>query len=487
MRKFIVSFIIFVLIYLSGFTQVVVNTAEDTAFVMERVYYPQMQIKMSITFVTSDFLLAPKKNIKMSDGDSIEKLIVKEPGRADHYLALSSFYNEFNRTIKADSLRKLAKELFIGDLMKNSADTHAIQNLANIYLGELNGELATAYFNELTKQVPASSAGWNGLALISMANYDFKNAISYMDKGLQAEPDKIENYCQMANIMMMKSVFDLDSYDSTIMDTLTYKGMINTSFLENALKQKPGDPSISAMLDALKLTSIIYQAFIDNSDKFTGRGDSVIFVLSKSCTVELSSIENRMKTYADKAFHDKEFPYACLMLINFLRNDPDQALEWFKKGIKLNPRSQNLYENMTGIYALSMRKEPAYKLQLKLDSIHPNVTNLLMTAYFYYLDKKFGESKIWTQKVLALEPNNFNALMGMAALSTHDKKFGEAASFLDKAAGINPEHPDVLLLTGILYLLDNSPQMAKSTFGELLKNNQSTIEVDELMDRFLKQ
>lgn len=469
-----------------SFAQTPIKTAEDTAFILDRVYYPQMQIKMSISIITSDFSTAPKKTAYLSEIDSLNKLIKKEPTKGDHYLALGGIYNEFHRTKEADSIRKIAKDLFIGDMMKNPADTHAIACMANIYLGELDWQLAYAYFSELTKQTPESSVGWNGLAMISMASYDFDIAITQMEKAINAEPDNIDNYCQMANIMMMKSVFDLNKLDSATMDTLTYKGIVNKNFIQKGLKLNPENETLKAILDAMLLTGIIYQAFIDNSEKFTGRGDTISFLLSSEINRAIDGIEKNMETRAAKTFCDREFPYTCLMLISFLRNDPDKAMNWFEKGIHFNPRSQTLYENMTGVCALMMRRDCAYRLQLKLDSIHPLVNNFLMTAYFYYLDKRFEQSKIWTQKVFTLDPENFNALMGMAALSTRELNFPTAATYLDKAAGIDKEHPDVQLLMGILYLFDNSPIMAKSIFTELLKNEQSTIEVEELLERFCK-
>jgi tetratricopeptide (TPR) repeat protein len=374
MKKYLLLFALLLLTSRAGMCQDFLKTSEDTAFVMDRVYYPQLQIKMSISFLTEDFS---------------SSLIRKEPERADHYMALSALYRQLYRQREADSLGKITKDLFMKEMMRNPADTHAIRMMANIFMGEGDRQLAQAYFEEITKVAPLSSVGWNGLALIKMSYYEMDPAMGYLEKAIQLEPDNIENYCQMSNLMMFKAIYDLNTYDSTMVDSLSYKGFVNTLFLEKALLRKPGHPTLLAMLDALHLTGIIYQAFIDNADKLNGRGDTVSFRLREKSKQAADLIAKRMEERIKKGFTDREFPYSCLMLVAFLNNDPETALRWFNQGIGYNPRSQNLYENMTGICALTLRKDCAYRIQLQLDSIHPTVNNFLMTAYFYYLDRRF--------------------------------------------------------------------------------------------------
>jgi tetratricopeptide (TPR) repeat protein len=317
-----------------------------------------------------------------------------------------------------------------------------------------------------------------------MVGNDFEEAQKLMQKAIDAEPANFDNYCQMTNIMMMKSVSDLDYLDSAALDTLSYKNIINNSFIRKALADKPNDPSLQALSDALSLSAIIYQTFIDNADQFTGRGDTIRFTLSDECSKQLQEIEKRMIKNTEGTFKTKVFPYNCLMLTELMRNNPDKALSWFDKGVRYNPRSQNLYENITGICAISAKKPEAFRLQLKLDSIHPVFSNFFMTAYFYYLEKNFDEAEKWTRKALELEPRNFYPLMGLAALNARKMKFTDAALYLDRAAGISPDHPDVELLKGILYIFDNSPIQARSAFENIQKGPDAMNEVQELLDRF---
>jgi hypothetical protein len=83
-----------------------------------------------------------------------------------------------------------------------------------------------------------------------------------------------------------------------------------------------------------------------------------------------------------------------------------------------------------------------------------------------------------------LEPDNFYALIGMAAIHAKKMQFSGCASYLDKASGISPDDADAILLTGILFLFDNSPFMAKQTFNELLKTGRNMDEAKAFIARF---
>lgn len=466
-------------------SQNIIKTKEDTAFVMARTYYPQMQIKMSISFLNSDFVAGPKFTFGKNAEDSIKMLIKKEPARSDNFLALGDYYTRMHRDKQADSLYKITKDLCMNQMMINPADTHAIRQMAGIFLGEGNFELAEAYFQEFAKIAPSASAGWSGLALISMQKYEIDKAKTYIEKSIETDPANIDNYCQMANLMMLKTVFDLNTYDSITLDTLSYKSYVDTRFINTALKTLPGNPSLLAMKDALDLTGIIYQAFIDNSESLQGHGDTIRFHLRPESSRAIEGIISRMQVLTTGIFKDKEFPYACLILAAFLKNDVPTAEEWFNKGIRYNPASQNLYENITGVCALNKARECAYRHQLALDSIHPVVNNFLMTAYFYFLDSRFDESKMWTEKVLKIEPGNFYANLGMATIYAHKFDFSQAARYLDKAAAVQKTDNDVQMLMAVLYLFDQSPMMAKSVLLALQPSYPGP-EVDEMLDRFFK-
>jgi Flp pilus assembly protein TadD len=71
----------------------------------------------------------------------------------------------------------------------------------------------------------------------------------------------------------------------------------------------------------------------------------------------------------------------------------------------------------------------------------------------------------------------------MAALLTRQYKFTESIAYLEKASAKEPNNPDVLMLTGVLYILDNAPQMARATFINLAPSYPG-VEVDEILARF---
>lgn len=486
MKKHIL-FAALVLTSLIASAQGLVKTTEDTAFLMRRVYFPQMQIKLSISLLTNDFTASPKFHYSPRSLDSLQQLAADAPTQPDPLLSLSRAYYYYNELKKGDSLTKMAKDLYLENMMIHPADTHALRKMAEILTGEGDTDLAKAYYQELARVAPSASAGWSGLGMISMGQYQMDTAMYYLQKALSLEPDKLENYCQMANAAMLKAIYTLSEiHDTAVLDTLSYKRIINTDFLRSAIKKEPSNPAFPAMLDALHLTGIIYQAFIDNSGKTSGHGDTINWTLRDNVKTDLVQIRKRMEALTNGLYSDREFPYACLMLIEFLNNDPSASLNWFNKGIRYSPRSQNLYENITGICALSNRKADAFRMQLKLDSLQPGIPNFLMTANFYFLDKKWKDAESWTLKVLAIDPKNLFGLMGMAAIHTQQRQFGEAALYLSKASKVDARHSDILFLNAIHLVMQNSPQLAKAVLNELLPVYPGP-EVKEVLERFFPE
>lgn len=485
MKKLISVFISVFIVNIAFGQDYIVKTADDTAFLMEKIYFPEMQVTLTIPFLTTDF--NPVKRIsKFSDIDSLKKLVVKEPLNADHYLNLNFIYNEFSMFKEADTARRKAIDLFMNNLGENPLDTHALNCMASIYLSEMELNLARAFYKELTVVAPEASIGWSGLAVIAMMNYDLESAVAYMDTAIIAEPDNLDNYCQMSNIIALKSIFDFNNYSDAVVDTITYKTIVNTRFIEKAMGKYPDNPAYVNIYHALHLTGLIYEIMLDNSEKISGHGDSIYFKLSPHCRTALDEISAHMSEQINGTYRNHEFPYICLMLSEFLKNNPDNAVDWFNKGIKYNERSKSMYETIIGICALARNNEPMFTFQLRLDSIHPSVHNFQMTSYFYFLDGNYEQARIWADKARLLNPQDFYTLMGLAAIAAKQNNFGISNTWANKATTYYPAHPDLVLLKGILSLFNNTPMMAKSYFDELIQLNQNFDEAESIIKRFYK-
>lgn len=66
-------------------------------------------------------------------------------------------------------------------------------------------------------------------------------------------------------------------------------------------------------------------------------------------------------------------------------------------------------------------------------------------ATAYYLDGQFGPSMADIQQVLALNPDHFGALTGMAMMLEETGQLDEALNVVERVLEVHPHRPDVLL------------------------------------------
>lgn len=74
----------------------------------------------------------------------------------------------------------------------------------------------------------------------------------------------------------------------------------------------------------------------------------------------------------------------------------------------------------------------------KLTNEYGQVSILITQGLALHHEKKFIEAKAVYEKVLKIQPKNFDALQLLGTLSAQMEDFKKAIDFLDKALQINP-------------------------------------------------
>jgi predicted O-linked N-acetylglucosamine transferase (SPINDLY family) len=70
------------------------------------------------------------------------------------------------------------------------------------------------------------------------------------------------------------------------------------------------------------------------------------------------------------------------------------------------------------------------------------IRDLIQLGFSLLSIGKFSEAELIYEKVLSIQPNNFDALQLMGAIAVQLKKYQQAIKFLTKAVRVNPYHPD---------------------------------------------
>lgn len=483
MRKFAFTFLV-VFIALWADAQAVLKTAEDTAIALGYLRFPQMQASVVVPLVASDFSLVEQRKWRESDVDSLAKLIAKDPQNGDHYKALSDVYSYLLNEEMADSLLTKAADLFMDQMMINPADTHAVASLANIYFIEGKWSLVAAYYQELINLAPESSKGWRGLGTVKAFVGDLNGAIPDMEKAINLEPALFENYCELSNVLMMKSFVDASAADSAQLEKMTYRDIMNLGFLEEANRRNPQDSSIQALMNAMKLMGLVAITMMQNSDVYYSGADTMKLRIKPEVRKELDAMKEIMVAYANGSFRTKVFPYSCLMILGLINNDLEDARHWFEISMKYNPKNNVLYENMVGVYVFYQKKPPAIEIQKRLVDLYPNTRTMLILGYLYFRSDSLDSARYWVEKALKLDPFNPDLLLAMSAVAGSQLRLGEALDYTDKILKNDSQNIQAQLHMAIFGLFTQSIYSTKALLRKLSEEPYQMVEAEEMLQKF---
>jgi len=74
-----------------------------------------------------------------------------------------------------------------------------------------------------------------------------------------------------------------------------------------------------------------------------------------------------------------------------------------------------------------------------MDEDKANIESLLMRAYIYVIRRDYKAARMDYNRLLDLDPTNYNARLGLTTLNQKEKKFSEAIDLIAKLIVENPE------------------------------------------------
>ncbi len=114
------------------------------------------------------------------------------------------------------------------------------------------------------------------------------------------------------------------------------------------------------------------------------------------------------------------------------------------------------------------KENPAIQIRQSAATSHLNPT--LGKAYQSFLSGDSGTAQQLYRKVLQQEPNNRDALLGMAAIALKQKQAGQAAAYYSKLLDLDPADPEAL--AGLIGLQGQSdPTQSESRLKKVLAQN----------------
>jgi tetratricopeptide (TPR) repeat protein len=107
-----------------------------------------------------------------------------------------------------------------------------------------------------------------------------------------------------------------------------------------------------------------------------------------------------------------------------------------------------------------------------------NAYHSLGTAYMVKGDREKAV-EMWREAV-GIRPDLADSLMCLGLVSIEEKEPGEAAAYLEKAEILAPRYGAALYMLGHVYILQNRPMRAVSTWEKFLSLNPEQAEQDAL-------
>jgi tetratricopeptide (TPR) repeat protein len=133
------------------------------------------------------------------------------------------------------------------------------------------------------------------------------------------------------------------------------------------------------------------------------------------------------------------------------KDDPDIRFMLFELYQKLG-QNDKAQEEIKAL--VDMKREPRY---------------LMLYAEALLIQGKHKEAENTVEDILAVDPENIDALLIKARILTSRKKYDEAIEVFKEISFINPEHPKALYLRAETHFLQSKPQWAETFYKRALR------------------
>ena len=139
--------------------------------------------------------------------------------------------------------------------------------------------------------------------------------------------------------------------------------------------------------------------------------------------------------------------YINLGNVNYDREDYDQAIEYYKKAIEINPKELHAYRNITNAYLRVKKTDMVLKYYKEIIKNNPDTPKAYeMLGDYYYRNRKYTEADKLYRTMLELDPSNPNALLRNSLLDIVRKDYESALQKIEYYLKLRPYHKKALVL-----------------------------------------
>ena len=359
---------------------------------------------------------------------------------------------------------------------------------------------------------------------------NFKNAIQYLYKALEFDPDSAEVLSEIAGLYSELNNYDKavryyeqallsspDNNDIKFKLALVYKKIDLISkalpLLISICEKDKNVIYLAELLNLLYLESR-FEEVIEYFEKFdlARLKNSGIYYYTGASYLALNNIPKALELYkAAVSFDNSDYDitYNCANLLyeqgqykeaaNILlsntyaktnhktfyllgeicvaQEDFNKAVEYYSKAIKLNPKNPLYYYSLATSYSVNGFLKEAEENYHNAVKLSPN--NLFYSytlAFIYYQTKQISKAKEKIKNILSINPDNINALTLKARIATDENDVVSAEQIINKVLKADPNNDYALYIRSEIYKKLSWWDKAIETINHALKINPYSLE-----------
>ena len=359
---------------------------------------------------------------------------------------------------------------------------------------------------------------------------NFKNAIQYLYKALEFDPESAEVLSEIAGLYFELSNYDKairyyeqallsspDSIDIKFKLALVYKkvNLISKALplLVSICEKETKAVYLAELLNLLYLESK-FEDVIEYFEKFelNRLKNAAINYYAGASYLALDNTPKALELYKEAVSFDNsdyDIVYNCANLLyeqgqhgeaaKILLSNPyaktnhktfyllgeiciaqdnfNKAIEYYSKAVKLNPRNPLYYYSLATAYSVNGFLKEAEENYHNAVKLSPN--NLFYSytlALIYYQTKKVSKAKEKIKNILSINPDNINALTLKARIAADENDVVSAEQIINKVLKSEPHNDYALYIRSEIYKKLAWWDKAIETINQAIKYNSSSLE-----------
>ncbi|MCF6243189.1 MAG: tetratricopeptide repeat protein, partial [Bacteroidales bacterium] len=403
------------------------------------------------------------------------------------FVEIAKIYRRYGNEQNAYPYFVNAYNLIASEIKKDSLNPRYYSDMAQLYLDAGNQEYAQAYLNMTYQMNPEDTLVLKLLPMYLATSGDIQKAEKINNIFLQKSPNDLTPYVNTLTIEIFKVLYDSTKLNN--IKAINARQILDLSKIKTASEKYKKDKAFNILYNVGQLFAL----YVKYSSVVDMRTDKII--LSEPDRAELKRLQKFFtKAVSSSAYKNKHILYKSLGFIYLLQNDLNAALKYFKEMMKFWPKDElsNDYDIVFAVQfflkkdttkAINTLKE---KIELNKNLVLNNAEDYIRLGNTYLQTGKYKEAKNAYNKALSVNSEAINAYLGLSVLEMLNKNFQESNKYMNLAYDIDKNYYLTYALFGVLTLMADDYEQAKSSLEQALKLKPDDETIEELYQKFFE-